>query len=155
MIIINCVVLSARAAGRLLWWVVWILSLLDDISSGIDNKSQWSLLRGLGAASRQAANQWRGLWWLGVHEQQTHTAWPLPHTSLQAGHVHLNLRCKFIMRLSNIHTDVITCDDAAGALPWTQHNFYFDNPHRKWRRAIRAWRLHWKLNIYAHAMLDT
>ena len=45
MMIINCNVLSVKAAGCLPWWVVWTLSLLDDISSGIDNKRRWGLLR--------------------------------------------------------------------------------------------------------------
>lgn len=43
--IISLRVRSVKATGRLLCWVVWIWSLLDDISSRLADKTQWSLLR--------------------------------------------------------------------------------------------------------------
>lgn len=55
-------------AGGLLWRVIWISSLLDDIGGRTANKKQWSLSRGLRWASRRATNQRRGLWWLGKLE---------------------------------------------------------------------------------------
>lgn len=55
-------------AGGPLWRVIWISSLLDDIGGRTANKKQWSLSRGLCWASRRAANQRRGLWWLGKLE---------------------------------------------------------------------------------------
>lgn len=63
-------------AGHLLWRVIWISSLLDDIGGRTANKKQWSLSRGLCWASRRAANQRRGLWWLVKLEyKHTQEAW--------------------------------------------------------------------------------